>query len=188
MGTSVNQSSPRTLNWNAVQAGYRDKDVPIARLLTEIWRAASNQPSGNISELLARPVIASIGQLVAEAKTSEDLARKSAYVIAHSKESSLASDIARRAAIQSVVAPNPIGSFAERVFAEATAYLVSRDLPGFVGTGRAKNVADSLELKSAIVNRASEVARSVPVPKSLNAESWSHHVVTVLTTLSGRKR
>lgn len=188
MGTSVNQSSPNTLNWNAAHAGYRDKNVPISRIVTEIWRAASNQPSGNISQLLARPVIARLGQLVAEAKTPGDLARKSANLIAESKESSLASDIGRRAAVQSVLAESPIDSYSERVFAEATAYLVSRDLPGFVGLGRTRNVADSLELSLAIVRRASELARSIPVPKKLDAESWSHHVEAVLTTLSGRKR
>lgn len=188
MGTSVNQSSPNTLNWNAAHAGFRDKSVPISRVVTEVWRAATNQHSGDIARLLSAPVVARLGQLAAEAKTSLDLARRSSSVIAESKQSSLASDIGRRAAIQSVSAEDRISAYAQRVFAEATAYLVSRDLPGFVGSGRAKTVADSLEFKSALISHVSELARTVPVPKSLSAENWAAHVSRVLNTLRGQKR
>jgi hypothetical protein len=83
MGTSVNQSSPHTLNWKAAQAGYRDPSIPINRVTTEIWRAASNQPAGNLEQLLAHPIIAQIGALVERSSSSLDLSRKSHEASTH---------------------------------------------------------------------------------------------------------
>jgi hypothetical protein len=188
MGTSVNQSSPRTLNWSAAQSGYRNANVPVERVAAEIWRAAGNQPSGNLADLLARPIVATIGELASQAKSGAELAKKSAFVVAESKQASLAADIARRAAVQSVGATNPFKTYSERLFSEATSYLVARDLPGYVGMGRIANVAQSVRFAAQVAQHVAEVARSIDVPTQISARSWAAHVRSVVDSLrrSGR--
>jgi hypothetical protein len=184
MGTSVNQSSPRTLNWSAAHAGYRNASIPAARVAAEVWRAALNQERGNIAQLLAQPVVARLGALAFKAESAIDLSRKTAFELAQSKQSSLGTELSRRAAIQCLHARDRVGGFAAGVFAEATAYLVSRDLPGFVGSGRARTVADSLEFKAALINHVAGVARSVEAPRSLDDPSgWKRHVEVIIDRL-----
>src|SRR5713226_3305849 len=120
MGTSVNQRSPNTLNWRAVRAAYDDPAVPPERVLTEIWRAADNQPEGSLPRLLAEPIIGSLVSLVAASTSVEDAARAAARLAARSKESTLAVDSARRAVVQSVGGPDAVETFVAKVFAEAT--------------------------------------------------------------------
>jgi hypothetical protein len=188
VGTSVNQASPRTLNWNAAQAGYRDAAIPIARVASEVWRAALNQETGNIAELIAQPIVARLGDLAVRAQSAADAARSTALATAKSKQSSLATDIARRAAIQCVGAADRFSTYTERVFAEATAYLVARDLPGFVGSGRARTVADSMEFKAALVGHVAELTRSVERPTSPDAREWARYVDTVVKRLRGSSK
>lgn len=188
MGTSVNQASPRTLNWNAAQAGYRDAEVPIARVAAEVWRAAVNQEVGNIANLIAQPIIARLADLAVRAESATDASRSTALTIAQSKQSSLATDIARRAAIQCVGASDRFSTYSERVFTEATAYLVSRDLPGFVGSGRARNVAESMEFKAALANHVATVARSVERPTTPDVRAWAKYVDVVVKRLRGASK
>ncbi len=185
MGTSVNQSSPRTLNWSAAQAGYRDATIPIARVASEVWRAALNQETGNIAQLIAQPIIARLGDVAVRAQSAADVSRETTRAIAQSKQSSLATDIARRAAVQSAGAKDRFATYTERIFAEATAYLVSRDLPGFVGSGRARTVADSTEFRAAIVSHVADLARAVERPSTMDARSWAKYVNTVVERLRG---
>jgi hypothetical protein len=188
MGTSVNQSSPRTLNWGAAQSGYRDANVPVQRVAAEIWRAAVNQPKGNLADLLAQPIVATLGGLVSQARSAAELARKSSFIIVEAKQASLAADIARRAAMQSVGASNPFKAYSEHLFSEATSYLVARDLPGHVGTGRAKNVAESLDFAGQVARYAASVAAHVELPKEVNAQRWAAHVRTVVDSLRRTER
>lgn len=185
MGTSVNQASPRTLNWNAAQAGYRDASIPIARVASEVWRAALNQESGNIAQLIAQPIVAHLGDLAARAQSAADISKSAAFAIVQSKQSSLATDIARRAAVQCISASDRFATYTEQLFAEATTYLVSRDLPGFVGNGRAKTVADSLELKAALAKHVVGLAREVDRPASADERAWAKYVNTVVQHLRG---
>lgn len=188
MGTSVNQSSPKTLNWQAVHASYRNSETPVDRVVTELWRAAANQPQGDLTRLLSAPIIARLGELAMSAKTSAQVARTSAIEIATTKAASLAADIARRAAVQCIGSSDRAAAYRERIFAEATNYLVSRDLPGFVGAGRAKSAVESIQFKAAVTNHVSEVTRSVAAPKTFAAKSWNRHVLEVVAALQGRKR
>lgn len=183
MGTSVNQASPRTLSWNVVKAGYRSPAVPVARLVSEVWRAALNQTTDNMAQLLAQPVVARLGELATQARSSTDLARKTSQMLAQSKNSSLAADIARRAAIQSVGSRDRANTFSERVFAEATSYLVSRDLPGFVGGDRARTVAESLKFRADLAGHVASLAREIGGPRRLDSDTWARHVQTVIDGL-----
>jgi len=187
MGTSVNQSSPRTLSWKVAQAGYRDPKVSIDRVTSEVWRAALNQESGDIERLLSQPVVARIGALASGSVSRVDLAKRSAAEIAKGKHSSLATDIARRAAVQVAGAGNWAEVFAPRLFAEATTYLVSRDLPGFVGLGRVRTVAESMSFRQSVANRAAQIVASVPRPGKMTERTWPEYVRNVVLHLRGRQ-
>jgi hypothetical protein len=188
VGTSVNQKSPKTLSWQAVHATYRNKDIPIARVTSEVWRAATNQDRGDLARLLSAPIVAKVGQLTLKAKTPLELSRTTALEIVRSKSSSLASDIARRAAIQSMSSTNRMSAYNERVFAEATSYLVSRDFPGFVGIGRAQTIAESISFKAAVSKHVTQLVRDAGLPSSFTARNWGKYVRNVVTTLQGKTK
>lgn len=188
MGTSVNQSSPRTLRWSAAQAGYRSDKISVSRVVAEIWRAALNQPTGDLAQLLTQPIVARLGLLASEAESATRLSHNMARVLVETKQSTLGTEIARRAALQCIGAGDRMGKYAERVLAEATAYLVARDLPGFVGSGRTRTVADSMEFKKEIMNHVEDVAAKVRRPQTMTARNWARYVERVLTVLQGGRR
>jgi hypothetical protein len=189
MGTSVNQSSPKTINWQAAQATYKDARVPIERVLREIWRAATSQPEeSNLASLLGQPIITRLRDIVLEGGNAAQIAMATTREIAGSRQASLAVDIARRAALQSASAENRAQAFSERIFAEASNYLLSRDLPGYVGSvGRNQTVADSHQFKRAVLNAAAESVRQISPPSSNSPEDWQTHISTVVDVLRGRR-
>jgi hypothetical protein len=65
VGTSVSQSSPRNIKWEAVWAAYKEEDVPVANVLALIWRAATNQPEGDWEKLLKQPIVSDLRGIVA---------------------------------------------------------------------------------------------------------------------------
>jgi len=188
MGTSVNQRSPKTLSWQAVHAAYRNNEIPIARVTSEVWRAATNQDRGSLERLLAAPIVAKVGQLALKAKDPLELSRATALEIVKSKSSSLASDIARRAAIQSMSSSNRMSAYNERIFAEATSYLVSRDFPGFVGSGRAQTISESISFKAEVAKHVAQLVRDAGLPSSFAARGWGKYVRNIITTLQGKTK
>lgn len=189
MGTSVNQRSPDTLNWRAAQAAYEDPNVPAERVLQELWRAAGNQPEGDLAAMLAEPIVARLRDIAVEGRSALEVATAASRAVVQSKQASLAADIARRAAVQSVGAADPARAYSERVFAEASNYLLSRDLPGYVGTvGRNPTVADSYQFKQSVLNAAAEAVRQVGVPSASTAEAWRTHAAAVINRFKGRTK
>lgn len=183
MGTSVNQSSPRTVNWSAAQAGYRS-EIPIGRVVQEIWRAATNQPEGDLTKLLAQPIVARLGQIAARGQNAVQIATATRNAVAHSKQASLATDIAQRAATQCAASKDRAQAFTERLFAEACNYLLSRDLPGYVGgSNRNQTVADSLEFKTSVLDATVNTVRRVPAADLGSNEGWRSYVQTVTERL-----
>lgn len=188
MGTSVNQPSPKTINWRAAQATYRNADVPVERVLREMWRAATNQAEGNLASLLAQPIIARVRDIALQGGDATQVAMAVSREIAESRQSSFAAVIAQRAAVQSVSAADRDQAYSERVFAEASNYLLSRDLPGYVGDiGRNKNVGDSYQFKRAVLEAATNVVRQVGTPSSNTPEAWHEHTTAVVDALKRRR-
>jgi hypothetical protein len=187
VGTSVNQRSPDTLNWRAAHAAYEDPSVPPDRVLQEIWRAASNQPEGDLAAMLGEPIVARLRDIAAQGRTPLEVATAVSREIAQSKQASLAADIARRAAVQAAGTPDPARTYSERVFAEASNYLLSRDLPGYVGeVGRNPTVADSYQFKQSVLNAAVEAVRQVGTPLVPTAEAWRNHAAAVIDSFKKR--
>lgn len=189
MGTSVNQRSPDNDNWRLVQDVYRDPNIETDEALRSIWRAASNNNETNLTSLLSDPAIGSLASLAASAASPAEAFQTTTQYISDSKVSSLASDIAKRAVLQSAGKENASSLFYERLFAEATNYLVSRDLPGYVGPGsKFQTVADARQFTRDITEAAATAVRSTPAPATILGDDWRSYVQTVVTTLRRRQR
>jgi hypothetical protein len=183
LGTSVNQRSAPSANWSAAQAGYR-AEIPIERVVQEIWRAATNQREGDLARLLGEPIVARVGRIAVEGRTAAEVGFAASKEVARSKAASLAADIAQRAAVQCVSSENRAQAFGERLFAEACNYLLSRDLPGYVG-GRNRNqtVADSIAFKSSVLRNTERVVNGAGAPDFSTEKSWRGYVDGVVDRL-----
>lgn len=189
MGTSVNQLSPRTRNWEAAQSTYRSEAFPVERVLQEVWRAATNQAEGNLAAQLAAPIISRLRDIVVQGATAAQVANAVNREIAQSRQASLGVEIARRAALQCVEAENPAQTFGERVFAEASNYLVSRDLPGFVGLDfRNRTVADSFQFKQSVADAAARTVRELGTPQATTVEAWREYTRAAVEGLKRSRR
>jgi hypothetical protein len=189
MGTSVNQRSPSNDTWNLVQEVYRDPNIGTDEALREIWRAASNTREVNLAALLANPAIGSLAALAVSAVSPSQAYQATTQYISDNKLASLASDIAKRAILQSAGTDNPTGLYFERLFAEATNYLVSRDLPGHITPGgKFENVAAARRFTHAITDAAADAVRRTPTPPTMDGDNWRSFVRAVVSTLTTRTR
>jgi hypothetical protein len=188
VGTSVSQSSPSTPNWQAAQAAFYSPEIPLDRTIQELWRAADSQIDENLARDLQAPIIAECLRITLASSTRTEAVRNVARMVASSNESSLATEVARRAAARSF---SGVGSsaaaFAKAVFADAGDYLTSRDLPGFVGISeKIPKVSDLIALKASIRERIAEVVEDIELPEEANVvEGWSDYAGRVVDTLKG---
>lgn len=104
--------------------------------------------------------------------------------MARLKAASLAADIAQRAAIQCVSFGNRAQAYGERLFAEACNYLLSRDLPGYVG-GRNRNqtVVDSTAFKASVLENTAKVVYAAGRPDFPTDKGWRGYVGSVVDRL-----
>jgi hypothetical protein len=187
MGTSVNQRSPDTYNWRIVQRAYENPDVPIDLALRDIWRAADNQPEGNLFAQLADPVIGALAAVAATATSPMEASSEVGRLIVDQNAASLAADIARRAVMQSAGRENAQALVVERLFAEATNYLVSRDIPGHIRPGgRLETVADARAFKQDAMSTTADAVRRAAPPPSFEGDAWSRFVSTVVRSIQRR--
>src|SRR5438132_352994 len=107
MGTSVNQRSPETPNWKIAQRAYENPDIPMDRALREVWRAADNQPEGNLAAQLSDPFIGSLATVATSANSPAAASREAGDRIVDNKAASLGAEIAKRAAMQAAGKQNP---------------------------------------------------------------------------------
>jgi hypothetical protein len=191
MGTSISHASPRTANWRAVGAIYESEMIPADRASQELWRAATNQPAGNLGADLGHPVVATCAQIVRDIPSRADAIARVRQTLAMSGVASLATDIAQRAAVSCFAAPGDrVGAFVQSLVGEATNYLVSRDLPGHVGrSNRIATVSDAMSFKAQVLDHARQMAQSVLRPPGVEASpsSWKSYITTVVGRLEGRE-
>lgn len=186
MGTSVNQRSPANDNWLLVQDIYQDATIPVEQAIRILWRAASNQNEANLANQLARPEIGTLADFAASG-TPAEVSRNVTNYISHNKVASLAGDIAKRAAMQCAGKENARELFSQRLFAEATSYLVSRDLPGYVGRGgRFPTAADAQRFTRSMMETTSSVVRQA-LGAGREASGWESFAASVVGTLRRRR-
>lgn len=189
MGTSVSQPSPSTRNWEAAQSTYKSDMFPADRVLQEIWRAATNQDEGNIAVQLSAPIVNRLREIAVQGGTLIEVASAINREIALSRQNSLGVEIARRAALQCLSSENRSQAFNERLFAEASNYLVSRDLSGFVGSEfRNKTVSDSLRFKQSITEAAVNSVSSVTVAQGTTEAQWREYTSAVIQRFREKQR
>lgn len=191
MGTSTNQRSPRTSNWKAVEAAYTHPGATIQRTAQEIWRAAANEPDGGLVGSLGSPIIAQCLGVVQNSHSATEAAQSVRRLLAMSGQTSLAGEIAQRAAvIAHETKGNPTNAFVRSLFSEASNYLVSRDLPGFVGLAdRVRTVQNATAFKSSIMREVSSNVDLVPKPsgKLSSPKIWQKFVTSAVEQLTGTK-
>jgi hypothetical protein len=120
--------------------------------------------------------------------TRTEAVRNVTRAVASSDQSSLAAEIARRAAARSFSESGSSAvAFAKAVFADAGDYLASRDLPGFVGISeKVSRVSDLMALKASIRERITEVVEDVELPEGANVvEGWSDYAARIVDNLKG---
>lgn len=192
MGTSTNQPSPSTPSWHAAQAAYHDSRISTERAVQELWRAATHRTEGDLVKALASAVIARCGELAATESSRENAVRDASLLVAFSGEASLASDIAQRALIKAFRSPaDRLAAFSANLFAEASDYLVSRDLPGFVGqSDHIGTPRQAIEFKAAIRDTVLTTVQRIPRPVAGRLEGdWAAYVRRVAAALkSGPER
>lgn len=191
MGTSVNQRSPRTANWSAVEAAYLHPDISLQRTVQEIWRASANEQDGGLVNDLSKPIIAQCVDIVRNVNSPIEAGQKIRRLMVLSQQASLAGDIANRAAVGSFgTSENPIDSFVSSLFSEASNYLVSRDIPGFVGlTDKVRTVRDVADFKSSIIQEVVSKVAAVKKPEGnlSSPRNWKMYVDEITAQLTGVK-
>lgn len=191
MGTSTNQRSPRTSNWKAVETAYTHPGTSVERTAQEIWRAAANEPDGGLAQSLSSPAIAQCLKAVQTSNSSTDAAQQVRRLLALSGQASLAGEIAQRAAvIAHKTQDDRTNAFVRSLFSEASNYLVSRDLPGFVGLAdKVRTVQNATAFKSSIMQEVSNNVDVVPKPSGRlsNPKTWKKYVNSVVDQLMGAK-
>ncbi len=186
MGTSVSQGSPGNSNaWRALVAAYQNAQFGTQRLVQMVWRAASTDHTSDIAVQLAQPAVGSCLMIAVAATTAAQAASSAAREIARQRASNLGTEVARRAAVQCFATEDRASGFAQSLFAEASNYLVSRDISALVGkSGRLTSAGDAIELKDRIIEAVRTIVDGAgSPPQQPGPDEWGHYVQTVVRRL-----
>jgi hypothetical protein len=185
VGTSKNVPSPDTPPWKPLLAILGRTDVPPERQAQEIWRSAYAERGGRLADEFASPTVAAACRL---ASTSNDVRAASAEFSGHlaaAGRAGFANEIAKRALLRAVSTNQGVAGFAQELFAEATSYYVSRDLPSFIGArGRIESVSRGMEFKTQLkaIVRTRVASAGQPSP---DRDGWANYAATVIRALRG---
>jgi hypothetical protein len=188
VGTSTSQRSPRTTPWQAVALTYRDDAFPVEQVAQQLWRAAQSDPDADWGQLLASPIVPACLDIALASNSSSAALRQATFEIVRSRQASIAADIAKRAVVRSFAEPGDrAAAFAAALFGEASNYLVSRDLSGFIGAdARNRTVGEAAAFRDAVRSRVEAVVRSTPLPADASRTNrWGAFVDAVVGRLRG---
>jgi hypothetical protein len=192
LGTSHSHRSPKTLLWAAAVTAYTSENILPSRAIEEVWKAIKSQPDSNFVEDLRSPIVAKCLQISLRGMSPEQTSVEVSRTIALSGQSSIATDIARRAAVFSARNPQDrINSFVQYLFSKAFDYLVSRDLSGYIGySKRTRNVSSSIEYKNSMQNEVKKIVSDFPPPEGLERETeiWDKYIDDITLALAGVER
>jgi hypothetical protein len=183
MGTSVSHGSPRTVNWVAVSAAYRDAKVDPERVVKELWRAAQSDSAANWADLMASPAVTICLGAALRSNSVASAVKEATVAIANERLGSLAAEIAKRAIVRSLSAQDRSAAFATAVFSEASNYLVSRDLCASFGSAeRLSSMSRTISFKASLLDQVQRVVRDAGAPGGV--ESWAAFSRRVVSLLS----
>jgi hypothetical protein len=186
MGTSVNHPSPEDTNWKPVRAAYIYENIPLDRLVADIWRAVENDPQP-LSRMMESDAIFRCYQAVKESSSVPQAIRNISTEIVASRQNSIVAEFAKRAVPAAFNSGTPAQEWRAIFFAEVTNYLVSRDASGYVGSRfRNKSISDLVDFKHYVTNQIGEVVRNVGIdPK--NPAEWISFVQEAITSIRGKR-
>lgn len=175
MGTSISQKSPENRNWGPVFMGYIHGDVPVRRVLADIWRAAQNQPQ-SVSELIGTKLIFQIYHTIKESNKAGEALKKTNQLIHDSKANTIITEIAKRSIPNAYLSDQPAKEWPTSFFSELTNYFVSRDISGYVGeNARNENVTSLIEFKKSLESCLTDTMLKPKAPLSSTAQ-WRKFV------------
>lgn len=187
MGTSISQMSAKTLGWGIVQQVYKSDSFTVERAVCEIWRAATSETS-NLKEQLASPIVNAIEEIALTKGNPSEIASEVEKTITFSGNANFACELARLAAIKAAVAPleQRRSIFREKLFAEASNYLISRDISGYVGKEfRSTTISEMITFKRLTLESTSSIVRK-SLSEMNRKNSWNDVVDEIVNNL--RKR
>jgi len=140
----------------------RDERVPIDRVVREIWRAARRDEEANWLQMLQAPLIDTCRSIAEQSGTAIEALGAANSTIAAASDITFATEIAKRALVKSFQFEDRSQGFVEAVFAEATNYLLSRDLAGLIGSSsRCATISDAARFKSEVLSAVRSDVREV---------------------------
>jgi hypothetical protein len=186
MGTSISQPSLRNTNWKPVHACYTNKNIPIERIVNEIWRASENDAIP-ISSSIKSETIYSCYEAVGTSKNPKEAMQKFNSEILKNKQNSIIAEFAKRAIPIAFQFSNPSQHWAANFFSEVTNYFMSRDTSGFVGEKyRNKTVKELIVFKTTIGKKVAEIV--TPEAKKIKSKSsWDSFVEKSISNLRSIK-
>lgn len=185
MGTSISQPSRKSTSWAAVQATYRSNTFPVERVIQEVWRAAQIEADQSWLEMLSAPIVGDCLAITIHSESPAQAVNAVSRAAAGAKQASLAVEIVKRAVAESVLANDRAQLFSQIVFAEATNYLVSRDLPGFVGERwRNRTVGEMVEFKASIQQHVRAKVSEVDITETAATVGWADYVAETIRHLA----
>jgi hypothetical protein len=185
VGTSKNVPSPDTPPWRPVFAVLGKSNVAPDRQLREIWRAASAERGPELADLYSQTSLAAAFRTAMKAASVQEALAAHDNEVRASRSVGFAVEVSRRALARCVAAKTGGVGFAAELFAEATAYYVSRDLPsvlarrGCVGTS-----SEASALKASILSSAKLSVRQA-VTTAPEGADWSLIARQALSSLRG---
>lgn len=185
MGTSKNYPSPNTPRWTAVRTCYTNKTIPIERVAAEVWRAATSE-NRELGNMLSSEILFRCNHIVENSSSAMEAFNKFNDEIMLSKQSSIATEFAKRAIVPSFNSTDPASTWRSNFLSEMTDYYVSRDIAGFFGAGnRNENIRDISNFRSEIKTIVLEKVKS-PNTEISNKSQWQDFIQSSLNQLKNK--
>jgi hypothetical protein len=187
MGTSKNVSSPDIPPWRIALAVLGRNGVPLTRQHQEIWRSVEAERGSHFADEFSQPALATACRLATNAKDVVSTIQRFDNHLSEMRQSGFATEIARRALARTVNARLGSDGFARELFAEATSYYASRDLPSVVGSrGRVETPSQAIALKDQLKDITRALVTSVG-PVAVDPDGWTRYVSKVVRGLRGAR-
>ena len=187
MGTSKNVASPDTPPWKMALAVLGRLDIPVPKQNREIWRSVQAERGPEAVDEFSQPALATACRLAAESSDVRVSLHNYEEHLANNDKNGFAVEIAKRALARAVHSEQGAEGFARELFAEATSYYASRDLPSFVGSrGRVNTTSDAIALKASLKETTRSIVRSAGAP-AVDPEGWAEYVGGVFRRLRGTR-
>lgn len=186
MGTSSSHASPKTRNWKAVSQGYVYSDIPIDRIISEIWSAAENQQKP-LSRMLVSDVIYRCQEAIKKSENISQAYQNVEKEILSSKQNSIIAEFAKRAIPVAFKSKEQVREWRAVFFSEVTNYLVSRDISGYVGKNfRNKTIGEMVRFKESIKNTVVEITKRVKIDP-VSSSQWKQYIHDAISEILKNK-